>query len=534
VAVRPYACARACCLFSLAGAIFAAETADSVYREGRKAERAGEMARAYLLYSQAAALDPGRKVYWLKSQAVRSRAALQAKAVPTPGAPEPDAAEAASDPPEPFTASEIEEARKPQPPPQLRGDGELKDFDLRGDAKALYEQVARAFGLDTVFDGEFQPGTPLRFQMGRAGFRETLQALGLATGNFIVPLSERLFLVAKDTQQKRQEIEPVISLIVPLPETVTVQEAQEMAQAVRQVMQFAKFHVDAVRRVVIIRDTAAKAMPAVEVLEDLMSRRPAVEIELQFMEVGRSELLSYGLRLPTRFPAVSLSTILNNLPTAPEGLGRLIRFGGGQAAFGVGIADAAIVAELNRSRASNLLRVDLRSLDGQPATFHVGDRYPILTSGYFGPITGPGEVFQPPPSFNFEDLGVAFKVTPKIHDGEEVTLEVEAEFKVLGSESFNGIPTISNRKVTSRARLRSGEWGVIAGMMSASEARSFSGLAGLAALPGIGPLVRKNERNRGESEVIVVLKPVILGLPANEFRTRSLRTGSDTKPLPRF
>ncbi len=537
VRIHVRACTRVVRFLTLAWLILAplaAQTAGSIYREGRAAEKAGEMARAYLLYSRAAALDPDRKLYWLRSQAVRSRAALQAKPVPPPSAPLPPPAEPEAVPSEPFTAREIDDARKPQPPVELTADPGLKDFDLKGDSKLLFEQVSRAFGLDTVFDGEFQPGPSIRFQMGRAGYRDALRALSLATGNFIVPLSSRLFLVAKDTQPKRQEVEPFVSLTIPIPELVTIQEAQEMAQAVRQVMQFAKFHVDAGRRMVFIRDTVSKAMPAVEILQDLMSRRPAVDIELQFMEVSRSRLLTYGLRLPTSFPAVSLSTILNNLPVSTEGLGRLLRFGGGQTAFAIGIADAAIVAELNKSNSSNLLRVELSSLDGQPATFHIGDRYPILTSGYFGVIDTPGQVYTPPPSFNFEDLGVAFKVTPKIHDSEEVTLEIEAEFKVLGAESFNGIPTISSRKITARARLRTGEWGVVAGMMNAGEARSFSGLAGLSTLPGIGPLLRRNERNRSESEIIVVLKPVILGLPANEFPTRSLRVGSETKPLARF
>src|SRR5262249_61574006 len=77
-----------------------ADQPSKLYKEGRKAERAGEMARAFLLYSQAAALAPGKNTYWLRSQAVRTRAALQSRiSLPTsesdatparPDAPQPD------------------------------------------------------------------------------------------------------------------------------------------------------------------------------------------------------------------------------------------------------------------------------------------------------------------------------------------------------------------------------------------------------------------------------------------------------------
>src|SRR6185295_113138 len=55
----------------------AADDPARLYAEGRKAERAGHMAQAYLLYSQAAALEPQNQLYQLRSQAVQSRAALE-------------------------------------------------------------------------------------------------------------------------------------------------------------------------------------------------------------------------------------------------------------------------------------------------------------------------------------------------------------------------------------------------------------------------------------------------------------------------
>jgi len=77
------------CLVCLAAAALFAGPASKLYQEGRKAERAGEVASAYLLYSQAAALEPRNSRYWLRSQAVRTRAALQASLTPKPAPAEP-------------------------------------------------------------------------------------------------------------------------------------------------------------------------------------------------------------------------------------------------------------------------------------------------------------------------------------------------------------------------------------------------------------------------------------------------------------
>ena len=53
-----------------------------LYEQGRDAEKAGHMAQAYLMYAEAAAKDPRNKTYWERTQAVQSRAAMEAKPQP--------------------------------------------------------------------------------------------------------------------------------------------------------------------------------------------------------------------------------------------------------------------------------------------------------------------------------------------------------------------------------------------------------------------------------------------------------------------
>jgi hypothetical protein len=52
------------------GSVWASE-ASKLYNQGRKAEKAGQIARAYLLYSEAAALEPNNHLYWSRSLALQ-------------------------------------------------------------------------------------------------------------------------------------------------------------------------------------------------------------------------------------------------------------------------------------------------------------------------------------------------------------------------------------------------------------------------------------------------------------------------------
>ena len=82
------------CLMLASMPASAQQSPGEIYSEARKAEKKGEMALAYALYSQAAALEPKNRTYWLRSQSVKRRAAMQARPLPTtlpdPAADSPD------------------------------------------------------------------------------------------------------------------------------------------------------------------------------------------------------------------------------------------------------------------------------------------------------------------------------------------------------------------------------------------------------------------------------------------------------------
>ncbi len=272
----------------------------------------------------------------------------------------------------------------------------------------------------------------------------------------------------------------------------------------------------------------------------ILSRlRPQVEVEIELLEVDKNSSLAYGLSLPNSFSLVNFGHFMHNVPGSASigSFTNFLSFGGGGTFMGLGIAAATAFATVSRSSTVNLLDAQIVSLDGQAATLHVGQRYPVIANGYYGTVApGSGTVYTPPPTINYQDLGLMVKVTPTVHDDHEVTLDLDTQFSLLGANSgISGIPIISNRQFTGKVRLKEGEWAVIAGLVQMSDSDTQNGVWGLASIPWLGRLFfSQTNRVKNSSDVLLVLKPHLMSLPPWENVSPSIWVGTETRPLTLF
>jgi len=512
----------------VAVACLASESAAYMFEAGEKAMKAGDSLQALLFYSRAAELEPTNSLYAGKRAALQGIPALSrpAVSVTAPMDPAIETVEAQLKAEGVIENTELAAA----PPPVLAPAPGRQSFDLKGPAQSLFEKVANAYGIQLVFDAAYvlaSPSTTLHITDATA--QEALRTLEAATDSFLIPLGEHVAMVGRDTAQKRTELMPVIAVAAPIPERLSAQEAQEIATAVQQTLEIRRISLDAAKRVVYFRDTVPKGLAARRMFADLSRGRAQIEVDVEFVSVGKNSNLSYGLQLPNAAAIIDFGKSFQNIPTAA--MNGFFTFGGGSTLLGLGIANAAAFATLSKSSTQTLLNAQIVALDGQPASLHVGDRYPVTTSSFSGVTPGQAGFA---PSIQFVDLGLVLKLTPTIHEDMEVTLDVDAEFKSLGSTSVDGIPIINSQQYQGKVRLKDGEWAIVAGLVTTNDAETPTGIAGLSTLPLIGGLFTHHVREQDRSDTLLVLKPHLVSLPPWEYVTPALWTGSETRPVTPF
>lgn len=510
------------------------------YNLGRKAEKQGRVFDAWTHYAAARAADPNNL------DAIRGYEALRIVAAQTLAAGGNLEAAQQLDEPGDYRYEEAPLAviapdrRKPIPitePVELEPENKRADFAFKGKASEAYEALAEEFGLRVIMDEDFKGDEVIDAELEFTDFAHAVVLLNDLSGAFIAPITTNLFLVAEDNANKRQQLDPVAAVSIPIPEAMSPEETNEIVQAVQQTLDIKRSFVSASAQQVVLRDSVRKVRIAQELYRHLSQPKGEVMIEVDLIAANSDRRVQAGITLPTAYPVTNYSTIWNNQPPSiTDDATQLLAIGGGQTVFGVTIGSANLQATLSqRGQGQNLQRFRLRASHGMAAELHIGERFPIINASFQAPDLDPG---QPPaqvpvPSFTFEDLGLSFKVTPTVHGTREITLLIETEFKLLAGGSVNGVPILANRSFTTQVRLEEGETAVVSGMTVVEARNSGSGLAGLAELPWIGKLFRSNTVQMNQSDLLLTITPRLLRLPGSEIeKPLEIRYGPEERPLP--
>src|SRR5438874_7484510 len=149
----------------------AAEKPADLARAAQRAELRGDKLQAFLLYSRAAKLDPENAEYRIHRDTLQSTPGFyQAGAVDEESRLEELLAE---------DAPLVPLARDLLPPVSLRAAAGQKSFNLTGDAKTIFTKVASDFGIEAVFEPDYQGPPNFKFVLDSVTYAEAFRALEL-------------------------------------------------------------------------------------------------------------------------------------------------------------------------------------------------------------------------------------------------------------------------------------------------------------------------------------------------------------------
>ncbi len=526
--------------------ILYADSAEDLFRKGMRAQRHGREVEAYLLFSQARALQPANPKYARAARQVRGSAVsllalagqhaaaleMAANSWDYPGHPDDDPSPTAT--PNVLVAHTVPPAS--QPVRLVYSDHEAS-FRFRGTLREAYQSVAREFGVRVLFHSDFDGDRPFRGELDRCDFPCAIRVLAQLGRTLVVPLEEALILIADHGPGIKDELEPVALTSIPLDRTLSPEDVAQVSQAIQQVLDITRGQALVSADALVLRASMQKIEMARMLAEDLLRPPASVQIEIRVLSVARGRRVRGGIDLPGTFPVTNFSTLFGAMPST-DGVERLIGFGGGKTVLGVAVGDISVEARLNSSSSQSVYAGHIRGQHGLEATFKVGESYPIATAQFSpGPLDGPRpgtpNYVQPPPSVRFEDLGMSLSVTPMVHSAKEVSLALEVTFKFLAGATVNGVPILSNREFQSQIRLRENEFAIVSGASVFERQLTGGGMAGLGGIPFIGRLLRRNESRWNERDLLIVLRPRIVTLPASELvRGPAFLFGSEERAVP--
>lgn len=508
---------------------FAQNTAKQHYKLGRAAEKRGSQLEAYSQYLQARAAAPGKGKYLRAAERMRL-ATAQAIAIQTTGETVPTDDNDST----PLFIESLFERSDPLQEAlgatQLEVEHKLASFRFEGQIQDAYKRLGEEYGVDVLFDEGFSGSRRTKFYIDDVDFRDAVMALNEVATAFVVPLTPKLVLIANDTPAKRGELEPVVSVNIPIPEAVTPQDATEVGQAVQQILELRRLFVVPSRNIVTIRDSPAKVRVARLLLERLLAPSSELVLEIELISYNRDRDTEIGLNLPGAFPVKSYATVFNAIP--PDAASNETGVGGGQSLFGIGIANSQLVAALSSGIGSTTQQFSVRASSGKMAQVKIGERFPIISSTFQADTNQEGDFVLPPPSFTFEDLGLNVDVTPLVHGSNEVSLQMQVEFNLLAGGAVNGLPILVNRTLETQVRLQEGEAAIIAGMAIDETRKTQQTPLGLERIPFIRRLFSRNQKRVNSTDLLVLVRPRIVRLPAFEImKELNIRFGSDLRPL---
>ena len=395
----------------------------------------------------------------------------------------------------------------------------------------VFETLGKVAGVNVLFDDAFRDK---RVDVNLSGvtFQEALDQLTLTNRLFYKVLDQNTVIIVPESQQKRRQYDELLMRTFYLQHA----EVKEVEAIVKNIVGLQKAVSNPTLGAITIMGTPDQLALADRIIGAHDKARGEVMVQVEILEVSRTRMKRYGIELSNYEASSTLS------PSGASG-----EVAGGftnvrahvlsslnLADFVVSIPSTLLARFLQNDDTSKILAAPkLRAAEGKATELRIGTEVPIPVTTFTATQAGTS-TFAPATTFNYRNVGVNLTLTPRVNPVGDVTLEVAAEFSLLGADRNVGtgenpivVPTFATRNVKGILRLKDGETSLIGGLIQGRDVATMRGALGLSDLPIIGKIFNSTQKTKEETEILISITPhVVRATKLTEVDLTPLYTGT--------
>jgi general secretion pathway protein D len=367
----------------------------------------------------------------------------------------------------------------------------------------IFNTLAKIAGIDIIFDPAFKT-SKMAITLNDITLTRALDRVCLLKDLFYKVLDEKTIIIVPDTPAKRKAYDDQIIKNYYL----SNMKSADCVKLITRICKIKNITSDVYHNTVTIRDTPEKVALAERLIRFYDKRKAEVLVKVDIMEVNKDRLSEYGIEFSQYQVGQSLTT---------SGDGSAIR---GNRFYYLDASDfqytvPTVLYKLLESDSDSkvIARPQVRGEDGEKIDIKLGDKVPFPRTSFVPFATG-GLEQQPITSYDLQDVGIEISIVPHVHHNGEISLELNFKLTFITSPGTSTLPpTIGNRSVKTRIRLKDGETGIMAGLLRDAERKSKKGFPGLNRLPILGDIFSSNRRQLTQTDIILRVTPYIIRMP---------------------
>lgn len=377
----------------------------------------------------------------------------------------------------------------------------------------VLDTLGKLAGVNILYDESFRDKD---YEVNLTGvtFEEALDQITFTNRLFYKVLNQNTLMIVPESPQKRRTYDDAILRTFYLQNADT----NETLNVVKALTGIQKAVGNPTLGAITVLATPDKVAMAERIIEANDKSKGEVVVEVKILEVDKTRAKEYGLRLSQYEVGASF------MPTGNETAGNTTSLRA-QLLSSLNVADWVVTVP--QSIFAKFLQTDgstrilaaprLRAAEGKKTTLKIGEEIPIPVTSFTVPTANNVSSYGPATSFQYKQVGITLELTPKVNATGDISLEMTAEFSILGTKQDVGggllIPSVITRNITGVLRLRDGETSLLGGLVSSQETQTRTGALGVEKIPILNRIFGQNSKTADDREVLISITPHVVRAP---------------------